>query len=189
MEAKFYVEGKAVKHPLESKLNANGWDILSAIERQRMAVMNVKGQLAEYYLNVLLENLLKKLMIQEFEWRTESPDFSVVFDNKPFRMECKNIRINEKRKDGKPSWWVEVQRTRDSKKGKSTRAYKVSDFDVLAVCLFNKMNEWSFRFAAANRLAVRTDDNTLLQITQFVAEPATPPWYDNLVDALKDAQS
>jgi hypothetical protein len=48
VEASFHLDGKQVQHPLETNLKASAWAILTAIERSRMAVMNVKGQLAEY---------------------------------------------------------------------------------------------------------------------------------------------
>lgn len=187
MEASFFADGKSVRHPLEEKLKASGWAILTAIERSRMAVMNVKGQLAEYYLNLYLQGLLAKLAIQEFEWRLDSPDFSVKWNDIPFRIECKNIRINDKRRKGESSWWAEIQRTRDSKQGKGTRAYRVADFDVLAVCLFNRTGTWAYRFVASRRLATRASDPSLLDITQFVPQTATPPWYDDVTEALTEA--
>lgn len=55
-EPKFVIDGKEIEHPLEHLLKASGWAILTAVGRQRMAVMNVKGQLAEYYLNEHLKD-------------------------------------------------------------------------------------------------------------------------------------
>jgi hypothetical protein len=63
MEPEFFQDGKKIEHPLEHLLKASGWAILTAIERQRMAVMNAKGQLAEYYLNKLLEDLQEKCKV------------------------------------------------------------------------------------------------------------------------------
>lgn len=187
MEANFFADGKPVRHPLEEKLGASGWAILTSIERSRMAVMNVKGQLAEYYLDQRMQQLLASNAIKEYEWRLDSPDFSVVWEEKPVRIECKNVRISDKKKDGQPCWWAEIQRTRDSKAGKGTRAYRVTDFDVLAVCLFNRTGKWEYRFIASKYLKVRASDTTLLDITQFVPEPAVAPWTDDLTQALRDA--
>lgn len=89
MDPQFFRDGEQVEHPLEHQLKAGGWAILTAIERQRMSVTNVKGQLAEYYLNVALTSLLAAGKIQEFEWRTQSPDFSVMLDNRNLTIECK----------------------------------------------------------------------------------------------------
>ena len=59
-EPVFVRDGKPIEHPLEHLLKASGWAILTSIERQRMSVMNVKGQLAEYYLYRILADKLVK---------------------------------------------------------------------------------------------------------------------------------
>jgi hypothetical protein len=184
------LDGKRIEHPLEHVLKASGWAILSAIERQRMSVMNAKGQLAEYYLNRRLEDMLARQEIQGFEWRLESPDFSVMFDNLNFTMECKNVRKEDekraKSKKGDP-WWVEIQRTRDSKAGKGTRAYAVHQFDILAVCLFNRTGRWEHWFVASKNLKRRGTDENLLDIHQHMPLQPDRMWHSDLVGAITDA--
>lgn len=46
-------------HPLEARLNASADDILSAIRRGFRAIIDTKGKLAEYFLNLDLERLQK----------------------------------------------------------------------------------------------------------------------------------
>jgi hypothetical protein len=186
VEPQFFLEGKTIEHPLENILKASGWAILTSIERQRMSVMNVKGQLAEYYLNKELETLAAAMRIQGFEWRTQSPDFSVMFDNRSFSMECKNVRKEIGKKID--PWWVEIQRTRDSKKGKSTRAYTVHDFDILAVCLFNRTGEWRYWFAAAGNLARRPSDDNLLAVHQNMPLEPDTIWHTGLCEAIDDVR-
>ncbi len=56
MPPQFYENGAFVKHPLEEKFKASGWDILSAIERGFRAQVDVKGKLAEYFLYRIWSN-------------------------------------------------------------------------------------------------------------------------------------
>lgn len=184
MEPQFFRDGERVEHPLEHLLKANGWAILTAIERQRMSVMNVKGQLAEYYLNETLTGLLAAGRIQEFEWRTESPDFSVMVDNRNVTIECKNVR-KESGKKVDP-WWAEVQRTRNSKDGTNSRAYTIHDFDILAVCLFNRTGEWRHWFVASKNLQRRAQDQNLLEIHQTMPLAPDTIWHTDVCAAISD---
>lgn len=188
-EPEFFLNGERKEHPLEHLLKASGWAILTAIERQRMAVMNVKGQLAEYYLNKILEDMAARGRIQEFEWRLESPDFSVMLDNRNFTIECKNVRKEDTTKKKGDPWWVEVQKTRDSKQGKSTRAYTIHDFDILAVSLFNRKGTWDYWFAASKKLKRRAADQNLLEIHQHMPLAPDAVWHDDLCEAIGDVGS
>ncbi len=151
--------------------------------------MNARGQLAEYYLNRRLEGMAARHEIQEFEWRLESPDFSVMFDNRTFTMECKNVRKEDEKRarsaKGDP-WWVEIQRTRDSKAGKVTRAYTVHQFDILAVCLFNRTGKWDHWFVASKNLRRRSADENLLDIHQHMPLQPDTMWHTDLLEAIAD---
>lgn len=187
MEPEFLLNGKRVVHPLEEWLQASGWAILTAMGRQRMAVMNVKGQLAEYYLNEYLDKLAVAGKISTYEWRLESPDFGVSRHGQTYTLECKNIRKeNEKKKGGDP-WWVETQRTRGGKKGGvDTRPYRVTDFDILAVCLFNRKKEWTYWFVATHLLGRRPTNNDLLLVKQEMPSLPNDVWHDNIEEAMDD---
>jgi hypothetical protein len=186
VEPSFFRDGQPVEHPLEHLLKASGWAILTSIERQRMSVMNVKGQLAEYYLSKELETLLATGKIQEFEWRLESPDFSLMLDNRNFTMECKNVRKTDEKKKDDP-WWVELQKTRNSKDGTNTRGYAIHEFELVAVCLFNRTGEWKYWFAATKKLIRRPEDQNLLAIRQTMPLAPGKVWHENVFDAIKDA--
>lgn len=153
-----------------------------------MALMNLKGQLSEMFLNEYFESLRSESVIEDFEWHLEGYDFSVQWNGRLYTMECKNLRKDDKGGRDKIEWWVELQRTRDSKKGLNTRGYKVGYVDVIAACLFNRSGEWKYRFAATSRLPTRNADNTLLDITQPVPKQPSNLWHDDLTKAFKDVQ-
>lgn len=186
MEPEFLLNGKRVLHPLEESLRASGWAILTAMGRQRMAVMNVKGQLAEYYLNEYLDKLVLAGQIATYEWRLESPDFSVSRHGQTYTVECKNMRKENPKKGAQDPWWVETQRTRDSKKGEDTRAYSASDFDILAVCLFNRTQEWKYWFVANHCLGRRPANNDLLLVHQDMPNQPNTVWHENIEEAMDD---
>lgn len=187
MEPEFVLNGRKVQHPLEAALNASGWAILTAIERQRMSVINVKGQLAEYYLNEYLASREADKAIDSFAWRSESPDFSVVVEGREYTIECKNVRKASGK--GVDSLWVETQRTRGGKKkGEDTRPYRVSDFDVLAVALFNRTGKWDYWFVAARNLKARPENKFFLAVRQDMPEQPDKKWHTDVLSAIKDVK-
>jgi hypothetical protein len=102
------------------------------------------------------------------------------------RLECKNVRsLDEKRKDD--FCRVELQKTRNSKDGTPTRAYRANQFEVLSVCLFNRTGKWTYLHIPVQNLARREASPDLLEIMQSVpqAEPYGP-WRKSLLDALLD---
>jgi transcriptional regulator with XRE-family HTH domain len=175
-------------HPLELKLNASASDILSAIQRGFRAIIDTKGKLAEYFLYRELEGLQKQHIISDLVWSDADgkPDFSFKSHGKSLRLECKNIRSpDEKRKND--GFRAELQKTRNSKDGTPTRAYRVDQFDILSVCLFNRTRNWSYLHISVHNLARRKNSPDLLEIMQTV--PQGEPychWRHSLVDALLD---
>ncbi|MBU6402399.1 MAG: helix-turn-helix domain-containing protein, partial [Verrucomicrobia bacterium] len=131
-------------HPLETRLNAAADDILSAIRRGFRAIIDTKGKLAEYFLNRELEAMQLAGTISAVVWSDKDgePDFTLKFHGKLVRLECKNIRSPDgKRKND--LFRAELQKTRNSKDGAPTRAYRADQFEVLSVCLFNRTGNWS----------------------------------------------
>jgi hypothetical protein len=53
-------------HPLENDLNADAADILSAIQKGFRAIIDVKGKLAEYFLDQELVRLKNKDVISNY---------------------------------------------------------------------------------------------------------------------------
>ena len=178
------------RHPLEELLNAGAADILSAIQKGHRAVVDVKGKLAEYFLERRLVELQKQGVIEDFYWFDKDgvPDFSIKFSGVELKMECKNIRSKELFRNP-PAYKVELQKTRNSKDGSNTRGYRITEFQILAACLFNHTKQWEYLFICTKHLKRRAAAAEYLEIMQPVPLKSTRPWRTDLVDALKEAIS
>lgn len=174
-----------MRHPLEDQFNASAWDIMSAIPRGFRAQVDVKGKLAEYFLNKGLEKLVEDGTIEDCLWQDKDgqPDFIVTFKSRQLRIECKNVRSKGLFRDP-PGYKIEIQKTRNAIGGGPARGYKVDEFDVLAACLFNQTHEWTYLFASTASLARREHEPQFLQIMQLVPTAVTTPWSTNLVSVL-----
>lgn len=179
-------------HPLERTFNAPIADILEAIEHGFRAQVDVRGKLAELYLNRHLERLLAEGQIISLQWHDADgqPDFEVLTpDQRQLRVECKNVR-SDKHFSPERGCKVEIQKTRGGrdKKGRKTRGYMADYFDVLAACTFNQTGEWKFRFIAARWLARRADDGRVLKVMQSVPLVGQDEhWFDDFLRAADDA--
>jgi hypothetical protein len=153
MPPQFFESGQPVRHPLELKFNASAWDILCAIERGFRAQVDVKGKLAEWFLYKVLEIDREAGLLQAVEWSDEDskPDFRLIGTGFDLTMERKNLRSEERYADG--SYKLETQKTRNQKDAggapeeKGTLWYKVTEFDLVAACLFNQTGKWEYVFA------------------------------------------
>jgi len=177
------------RHPLEDLLNADAVDILSAIQKGHRAVVDVKGKLAEFFLEKKLEAFKQQGVVEDYQWfdRDGVPDFVIKFRGRELWMECKNIRSKELFR--KPhAYKVELQKTRNSKDGTNTRGYKVAEFQVLAACLFNHTKRWDYLFVCTRHLKRRTTAREFLEIMQPVPLKPEPPWRTDLVEVLAEAQ-
>lgn len=180
-------------HPLEKKFNAPVADILEAIEHGFRAQVDVRGKLAELYLHRHLKHLLAKGQIISLKWHDADgqPDFEVVMpDGRNLRVECKNLRSDEKFSPER-GCKVEIQKTRggQDKQGRKTRGYLADYFDVLAACTFNQSGEWKFRFIAASWLARRDDDSQVLKVMQPVPLAGYEAhWHDDFLKAVADVR-
>lgn len=178
-------------HPLEAKLNALADDILSAIERGFRATIDAKGKLAEFFLHQELTQLERRKLIRQLVWSDTDgePDFTLAYRGHQLRVECKNIRSpDEKRRND--SYRVELQKTRNSKDGTPTRAYRADHFDILSVCLFNRIGQWRYLHISAERLARRRNARELLEIMQAVPEDGpNGAWKDTFREALIDHET
>lgn len=176
-------------HDLCARLGAPSRDILVAIERGFRAQIDVKGKLAELYLHRRLEMLLAEKVISSVTWQDidGQPDFLVDYRGKRFKIECKNVRSEAYRRP--PGFKVELQRTRNSRDGTSTRAYRCDEFDVLAVALFNQTNRWDYLYVATRHLSRRTSLPDCLEIMQRVPAQASGHWHADLEAALRDCMT
>jgi hypothetical protein len=85
------------RHPVEILLNADANDILNAIQRGFRALVDVKGKLAEYFLEKKLADLVKTGVISGYDWidADGKPDFLLHFGKRELILECKYIRSGE----------------------------------------------------------------------------------------------
>jgi hypothetical protein len=180
MPPAFTENGQPRKHPLEELFKVPGWDILSAIEHGHRARTDVKGKLAEFYLNKHIEGMLARQEINSFNWSdaTGKPDFIVEIKGSTYRIECKNVRSG--RAVFADGYKVELQKTRNAIAGGPSRGYKNDEFDVLAVCLFNQTGNWDFLFADTKKLEVRPAHPDYLVIMQRVPYGANGVWKGTL---------
>ena len=195
MPPQFFESGQPVQHPLEIKFNASAWDILCAIERGFRAQVDVKGKLAEWFLFRVLEDLKAAGVFTSVTWSDENgkPDFRLVGKGFDLTLECKNLRSEEKYADG--SYKLETQKTRnqkDLKEGlegqelqvKGTRWYKVTEFDLVAACLFNQTGRWEYFFARTLDLKRHPKNQGCLNTMQRVPPNPTGSWKATLQEVL-----
>ncbi len=176
-------------HPLEERLNADAYDIMSAIQRGFRTIVDVKGKLAEYFVAQELERQVKQGVILSFDWHDADgqPDFSIVTPVGVLRLECKNVRSGRIPKKYEPGYVVEIQRTRNSKDGTPTRGYLNTHFDILAACLFNQTGRWEYLFASSGVLAKRSGElgaSGYLEIMHRVHTDSGSPWSPSLRDVI-----
>ena len=186
MPPEFYEDGQVRKHSLESLFNSPGWDILTAIQHGHRARTDVKGKLAEYYLNLHIAQIHSLSYVTSYAWsdKTGEPDFIVEIDDKSYRVECKNVRSDKA--VFADAHKVELQKTRNAIAGGPSRGYKLDEFDILATCLFNQSGKWEFLFAPTKTLARRPDHPDYLVIMQKVPYIATGVWKGTLLEAITD---
>ncbi len=172
-------------HKLEKVFNASKEDILDAISHGFRAQVDVKGKLAELYLDKMLTKLQNAGTISDLQWNDKDgePDFYFTYEGRNHRLECKNLRNEVFTKP--PSYKVEIQKTRNSKDGTNTRSYRVDHFDTLAVCLFNQTGKWEYRYIKTIDLERVDNDPRLLKIMQRVPKTLVEPWKSDLLDVLK----
>lgn len=174
-------------HPLEDDLNADAADILSAIQKGFRAIIDVKGKLAEYFLDQELARLKNEGAISNYHWADKDgePDFLIEHQGHKLKIECKNIRSKALFRTP-PSYKVELQKTRNSKNGTNTRGYKRNEFDILAACLFNHTKHWEYLFICTSRLEARPTERTFLKVMQPVPFTASSPWHSTLEAAISE---
>jgi transcriptional regulator with XRE-family HTH domain len=174
-------------HPLCTKLSAAESDILDAIESGFRAQVDVKGKLAELYMNRQFEALNACGAIAGVVWQDSDgkPDFLVSYSGCDIVVECKNIRNESYTRP--PSYKVELQRTRNSKDGTPTRGYKTDEFDVLGVALFNQAGRWDYLYVATKRLDRRPNMPEFLKVMQRVPMEPTEHWTSDPLRAFDDA--
>jgi hypothetical protein len=162
-------------------LNASARDILDALENGFRARADLKGKLAELFAARYLDALQMRGRIDRYEWQDADgePDFIVWLRGGPaITVEAKNVR------SGKGSLRAETQKTRASKSDPMSRYYRVDQFDILAVCLYNRTGEWSYIFSRIDGLRRLATDPRYLEPIQVIPQPLVAPWTTDMAELL-----
>ncbi len=112
--------------------------------RLRAAVF---GAVAEHHLGEHLKTIPTLSRVTAID-EDGKPDFELVYKDRLFRIECKNVLRNRSPQGPR----VDFQKTRASKNDPCSRYYKASQFEVLAACLHPISEAWDFRFVATGDL-------------------------------------
>jgi len=171
-------------HELELRWNTTAEAILEAINSASdLTQRGVRGILAEAtFRTVVLPKQLPRW--REIPVAGEQP-YDLALDDGAgvVRVQVKLQRLEK----GVPKYFrgradcfvVETQRTRGGKRPDKqlSRPYRITEFDVLAVCLHPSTNDWtSFLFCATAELAVRKAEPTMLEVFQPVPINGSESW-------------
>ncbi len=113
-------------------------------------------------------------------------EYPVIGEILESRAMCKNVRSADPNWKSEEPIRVELQKTRNSKDGSNTRAYRTDQFDILSACLFNRIGSWSFLHIAARHLHTRQGEPDFLKIMQEVPRTPEGAWRPSAFEALVD---
>jgi len=136
--------GAGATHILEKQFGLSPNEILEIISTRSRLVVAVRGGVAEHHLERQLRDNAAIADVGRRD-RDGEPDFDITLrTGKSLVIECKNASPD---RYANGDFKVEVQKTRASKGDPASRYYKVTEFDVVAACLFSATGAWEFRFA------------------------------------------
>ncbi len=182
-------------HRIEEKLNTDAEIILEAIDRASdLTKRGIRGVIAEAAFATDVVALLNG-------WTDVTPtgnlpyDFALDDGDEPVRVQVKLQRQKSHRpmrSDSAPRWAglrsglfvVETQRTRGGKgrDGASTRPYRFSEFEILAVSLHPSTNDWTrFMYTVASWLIPHPDNPGCIQKYQPVSPTPDRYWTDDFL--------
>jgi hypothetical protein len=163
------------RHVLEEQFALTSEQILDIISGRNRLSVAVRGGVAEYHLERLLEHApgvggVERLDVDAMH------DFNVTMtDGRHLRLECKNA---SPKTSASGAFKVEVQKTRASKGDPASRFYPAAGFDVVAACLFSSTGQWVFRYGLTSRMTRHKDFADRLAPIQTI----TDDWADSLAD-------
>lgn len=161
------------RHVLEEQFALTSEQILDIIGGRNRLSVAVRGGVAEYHLEHLLESSPDIAAVERLDVDAMH-DFNVILaDGRLMRVECKNA---SPKTSASGSFKVEVQKTRTSKGNPASRFYPVDGFDVVAACLFSPTGRWEFRYGLTSRMARHKDFPDRLAPIQTI----TDDWVESL---------
>ncbi|MGC0142650.1 MULTISPECIES: hypothetical protein [Micrococcales] len=161
------------RHVLEEQFALTSEQILDIIGGRNRLSVAVRGGVAEYHLEHLLESSPDISAVERLDVDAMH-DFNVILaDGRLMRVECKNA---SPKTSASGSFKVEVQKTRASKGDPASRFYPVDGFDVVAACLFSPTGRWEFRYGLTSRMSRHKDFPDRLAPIQTI----TDDWAESL---------
>jgi len=137
-------EDSSPTHALEREFDVSSRELLDIIGGRARLQVAVRGGVAEHHLEKLFLSDPGVATVSRRD-RDGEPDFDVeLADGRRYVVECKNVSPT-RYADG--TIRVEVQKTRASKNDPASRYYRLTEFDVVAACLFSATRRWEFRYA------------------------------------------
>lgn len=155
------------RHVLEEQFSLTSEQILDVIGGRNRLSVAVRGGVAEYHLEHLLERSSEIAAVERLDVDAMH-DFNVILaDGRLMRVECKNA---SPKTSANGSFKVEVQKTRASKNDPASRFYPAAGFDVVAACLFSPTGRWEFRYGLTSRMARHKDFPERLAPIQVITD-------------------
>lgn len=166
------------RHLLEEEFELSGAEILEIVSRRRRLHIALRGGVAEYHLERLLNADSSIRSVDPID-EDAQPDFDVQpVRGSRVRVECKNVSP-KLYADG--SLKAEVQKTRASMGDPASRLYRRDQFDVVAASLYPATGRWEFRFKATSGLRPDARWEDRIYPVQRVDET----WSETLLEALE----
>lgn len=163
------------RHVLEEQFALTSEQILDIIGGRNRLSVAVRGGVAEYHLEHLLETSPDIAAVERLDVDAMH-DFNVILaDGRLMRVECKNA---SPKTSASGDFKVEVQKTRASKGDPASRFYPIDGFDVVAACLFSPTGRWEFRYGLTSRMTRHKDFPDRLSAIQII----TDDWAASLTD-------
>ncbi|GAB2969604.1 hypothetical protein [Frigoribacterium salinisoli] len=161
------------RHVLEEQFALTSEQILDIIGGRNRLSVAVRGGVAEYHLEHLLETSPDISAVERLDVDAMH-DFDVILaGGRLMRVECKNA---SPKTSAAGNFKVEVQKTRASKGDPASRFYPVDGFDVVAACLFSPTGRWEFRYGLTSRMPRHKDFPDRLAPIQTI----TDDWAESL---------
>lgn len=183
--ATFQLLGSVMPHPLEIKYGLGSGEILDVIGRSPRCEQMVKGFVAEFHLEKMLEKAKTTDLIVDYKRidKDGKPDFKVDLKGGFITVECKMFM--SAKASNSNGYKVDFQRTRNSPGDPRSRFYRRSEFDLLAACTYNQDKLWRFVFIRTLDLPLDADAGEDCLKKAVYYRPGQEHWMETLKEALQ----
>lgn len=162
---------------LEQEMGFQAAEVADEILHAFRLKVALRGSIAERHLEAQLKSEPQFDSVERIDMDGQ-PDMKVVFRDRTFTFECKNV-LRRRTKGGLAK--VDFQKTRASKNDPCSRYYPRDHFDVLAACLQPVTTQWEFRYKDTATLNEHPSCKGRLSQTVYVDEG---DWEDSPLQVL-----